>query len=263
MITPQKLTRDETIKAALLENLKPGVQLIPELAQYANHLIIVEDDNDRIGIREGNYSKAGWAREELFYVEEEGRIIGDIAWEFKNFTDITAIPCNDNYLIVEGGGFYFSGDSGRVDPGGITITAFHTAQPNHYPRQWMGLEKGETRYIHAPPSRLLCIQQCLRRHTGKYPRNALGEKSRRKRQSARCGHLWHWEVRGCSLHLSQHHSRRRLGCMGVFGTNLNKNFRIENCHLNRIDVHFHCWNLYISNCTIGFKGIALTGGGEW
>ena len=49
---------------------------------------------------------------------------------------------------------------------------------------------------------------------------------------------------------------------GVFGTNLNKNFRVENCRLNRIDVHFHCWNLYISNCTIGFKGISVTGGGD-
>ncbi|MCP4454942.1 MAG: hypothetical protein GY809_26075 [Planctomycetes bacterium] len=41
-----------------------------------------------------------------------------------------------------------------------------------------------------------------------------------------------------------------------------KNFRIEHCRLNRIDVHFHCWNLYISDCTIGFKGISVTGGGD-
>ena len=61
-----------------------GVQIIPELAPYAEHLITVVDGKDRIGIRSGaNYSKRGWAREELFYVEEEGRIIGDIAWEFK------------------------------------------------------------------------------------------------------------------------------------------------------------------------------------
>ncbi len=49
---------------------------------------------------------------------------------------------------------------------------------------------------------------------------------------------------------------------GVFGTNLNKNFRVENCRLNRIDVHFHCWNLYIRDCEIGLKGITVTGGGD-
>src|SRR5690606_24140395 len=32
---------------------------------------------------------------------------------------------------------------------------------------------------------------------------------------------------------------------GVFGTNLNKDFRLEKCQLNRVDVHFHCWNLTI------------------
>ena len=30
----------------------------------------------------------------------------------------------------------------------------------------------------------------------------------------------------------------------------------------RIDIHFHCWNLYINNCVIGFKGISVTGGGD-
>ena len=48
----------------------------------------------------------------------------------------------------------------------------------------------------------------------------------------------------------------------MFGTNLNKNFRLDRCRLNRVDVHFHCWNLHISNCDIGYKGISMTGGGD-
>jgi len=82
----QTLELDKETKAILLEKIRPGVQIINELAPYAGHLITVEDVKDRIGIRAGNYSKRGWAREELFYVEEEGRIVGDIAWEFKDFT---------------------------------------------------------------------------------------------------------------------------------------------------------------------------------
>src|SRR5690606_4090684 len=49
---------------------------------------------------------------------------------------------------------------------------------------------------------------------------------------------------------------------GVFGTNMNKNFRIENCSLNRVDVHFHCWNLTIKDSKIGNRGISITGGGD-
>src|SRR5690606_17751445 len=41
---------------------------------------------------------------------------------------------------------------------------------------------------------------------------------------------------------------------GIFGTNLNKDFRIEDCDLNRVDVHYHCWNLSIINSDIGDRG---------
>ncbi len=259
----KKLTRDETIKAALLEKLKPGVQLIPELALYAGHLIIAEDDDDRIGIREGNYSKAGWAREELFYVEEEGRIIGDIAWEFKNFTDITAIPCNDNYLIVEGGGFYFSGDSGsgnswRYHHHGISIRRSRTI----IREQWMGLEKGK-RDISMHPRRGFYVFSGVYDVTLENIRAMPWEKNREEKDKViGAGTYGIGGARMLNCTFRNITAEGGWVAWGVFGTNLNKNFRVENCRLNRIDVHFHCWNLYISNCTIGFKGIALTGGGE-
>ena len=55
----------DELKAVLLEKIRPGVQVIPELAQYAGHLITVIDDQDRIGIRAGYEGNRGWARVEL------------------------------------------------------------------------------------------------------------------------------------------------------------------------------------------------------
>src|SRR5699024_6805893 len=52
------------------------------------------------------------------------------------------------------------------------------------------------------------------------------------------------------------------GYWGVFGTNLNKRFFIDHCNLNRVDVHFHCWNLHIRDSYIGYRGITVTGGGD-
>jgi hypothetical protein len=49
---------------------------------------------------------------------------------------------------------------------------------------------------------------------------------------------------------------------GVFGTNLNKHFYIDQCALNRVDVHFHCWHLHIKDSSIGHKGLTVTGGGD-
>ncbi|MBT4137180.1 MAG: hypothetical protein HOE48_04650 [Candidatus Latescibacteria bacterium] len=261
---PKKdLSQDQALKSALLEKLKPGVQLIPELAAYAGHLFTVEDEGDRIGIRAGNYSKRGWAREELFYVEEEGRIIGDIAWEFKNLTEITATPCNDNYLIIEGGGFYFSGDSGNEDSKGYHHHGFSVQRSRTIIReQWMGLEKGN-RDISMEPRRGFYSFSGVYDTALENIRAMPWEKNRTDKDKVLAAGTY--GIGGARMLNCAFRNLTAEGgwvAWGVFGTNLNKNFRVDNCRLNRIDVHFHCWNLHISNCTIGFKGIALTGGGN-
>ena len=260
----QTLDLDAETKASLLAQIKPGVQIIPELAPYAGHLISVADSEDRIGIRAGeSYSKRGWAREELFYVEEEGRIIGDIAWEFKNFTSVTATPCNDNYLVIEGGGFHFSGDppgdgSTGYQHHGISIQRSSTI----IRQQWMGLEKGK-RDISLEPRRGFYVLSGVYDVTLENIRAMPWEKNRRDRDKA-VRHGTYGIGGGRMLNCTFRNLTAEAGrvAWGVFGTNLNKNFRLENCRLNRVDVHFHCWNLYISNCTIGIKGITVTGGGD-
>lgn len=261
---PRKdLTQDATIKNALIEKLKPGVQLIPELADYAGHLFIAEDENDRIGIRAGNYSKRGWAREELFYVEEEGRIIGDIAWDFKDFTEITATPCNDHYLIIEGGGFYFSGDSGVDSERGYHHHGFSVRRSRTIIReQWMGLEPGK-RDISMHPRRGFYSISGVYDVTLENIRAMPWEKNREDKDKVI--YAGTYGIGGARMLNCAFRNLTAEGgwvAWGVFGTNLNKNFLIDNCRLNRVDVHFHCWNLHIINSTIGFKGIALTGGGD-
>ncbi|MHB8993689.1 MAG: hypothetical protein ACYC63_00395 [Armatimonadota bacterium] len=259
----QTLALDGEAKAALLARIRPGVQIIPELAQYAGHLIVVQDTEDRIGIRAGYEGNRGWAREELFYVEEEGRIIGDIAWGFKDFTSVTATPCNDVYLIIEGGGFYVSGDTPESGVKGYHQNGFSIQRSRTIIRQqWVGLEKG-------------------RRDDSLEPRSGFYSLSRVYDVTLDNIRAMPWEKDRPGTDRDVAHGTygiggaRMLNCTfrnitaeagwaawGVFGTNLNKNFRIENCQLNRIDVHFHCWNLYIKNCIIGFKGISVTGGGD-
>lgn len=260
----QTIDLDASTKQALLKQLKPGVQLIPELAPYAGHLINVTDENDRIGIRAGNYSKRGWAREELFYVENEGRIIGDIAWTFKDLTSVTATPCNDNYLVIAGGTFYFSGDSavGSDRKGyrqhGISIQRSRTIVRE----QWMGLEPG-AEDISMHPRRGFYVFSRVYDVTLENIRAMPWEKNRE--DDDRVIYAGTYGIGGARmLNCTFRNLTAEAGWVawGVFGTNLNKNFRLENCRLNRIDVHFHCWNLYISDCEVGLKGISVTGGGD-
>ncbi len=259
----QSLKLDDTLKAALLEKIRPGVQIIDELAPYAGHLITVTDAGDRIGIRAGNYSKRGWAREELFYVEEEGRIIGDIAWVFKDFTSVKATPCNKVYCIIEGGGFRFSGDTPTsgyegYHHHGISIQRSRTIVRE----QWMGLETGR-RDLSTQPRCGFYVLSGVYDVTLENIRAMPWEKNRRDRTKA-VAHGTYGIGGARMLNCTFRNLTAEAGWVswGVFGTNLNKNFRVENCRLNRIDVHFHCWNLYIKDCSIGFKGISVTGGGD-
>jgi hypothetical protein len=260
----KKISLDEEMKAALLRQVKPGVQIIPELAPYAGHLVSVVDANDRIGIRSGeSYSKRGWAREELFYVEEEGRVIGDIAWEFQDFTSVEAVPCSDTYLVIEGGGFHYSGDTPEGGkPGyyqhGIAIQRSRTI----IREQWMGLEQGRRDTSLEPRSGFYVFRNVYD-VTLENIRAMPWEKNRKdKSKAVKHGTYGIGGARMLNCTFRNLTAEAGWVAWGVFGTNLNKNFRVENCRLNRIDVHFHCWNLTISNCTIGFKGITLTGGGQ-
>ena len=119
---------------------------IPELSEYNNSLIVISDSTDHIGFRSGaRYSNQSRAREELFYVAEKGKIIGDIAWTFSNYTDLTAYPAETSYLTVEGGTFYLSGNppvNGKSSylQNGFSITRSRTIIKN----QWVGLENGKS-----------------------------------------------------------------------------------------------------------------------
>ena len=257
------LELDEATKAALLEKIRPGVQIIDELAPYAGHLIMVEDANDRIGIRAGNYSQRGWAREELFYVEEEGRIIGDIAWAFNDFTSVKATPCSQAYLIIEGGEFRFSGDSPAGGSQGYHHHGIAIQRSRTIVReQWMGLEEGR-QDVSMEPRNGFYMLNGVYDVTLENIRAMPWEKNRRD-PSQVVAHGTYGIGGARMLNCTFRNLTAEGGWVawGVFGTNLNKNFRVENCRLNRIDVHFHCWNLYIRDCTIGFKGISVTGGGD-
>ncbi len=209
------LSLDEETKASLLRQIKPGVQIIPELAEYAGHLITVVDKNDRIGIRAGDsYSKSGWAREELFYVEEEGRVIGDMAWQFSDFTSVTASPCNRNYLVIEGGGFLFSGDTPvGSSPGyhqlGISIRRSRTIVR----QQWMGLEAGHRDTSLEPRSGLYSLHGVFD-VTLENIRAMPWEKNRRDRSKVVAHGTYGIAGADAQLHVPQLDGRSRTGGLG-------------------------------------------------
>ncbi len=261
---PLEVTLSPDMKSSFIEKLKPGTKFIPELAEYRNCLIIVKDENDRIGARFGpDHNPRGWAREEFFYVEEHGRIIGDLAWTFSDYTNLTAYPCDEGYLVIDGGTFLMSGNNPGVIGGpyhqeGITTRRSRTIVRN----QWVGLEKGARDVSMTPRGGFYtfsCVFDILLENIRLIPweKDRAGSEQDLKAGTygiggsrVLCGTFRNITAEGSPVH------------WGVFGTNLYKNFCIDSCRLNRVDVHFHGWNITIKDSEIGQKGLTLTGGGS-
>ncbi len=265
---PQQISLDAAAKADLLKQLKPGVKLLPMMAPYTNCLVFIADEKDRIGLRAGEkYTGQSWAREDFFYVEEHGRLTGDLAWSFKDYTSLYAVPCEDKYLVIEGGTFYVTGNSpGKVNGAkydGYWRSGIHITRSRTIVRQqWVGLAPGAKDVAMNPRGgfysmskvydvtlqdiRLIPWEQDREGTDRDVPAGTYGLscnrtlKARFIRVTAEGGPV-HW---------------------GVFGTNLNKHFYIDQCALNRVDVHFHCWHLHIKDSSIGYRGITVTGGGD-
>ena len=262
---PLSLEFDQATKSKLLEQLKPGVTIVPELAPYKNFLIVVTDNDDRIGVRSGAVygGRSTKAREEFFFIEEHGRIIGDLAWGFSDYTKIMAYPGSNSYLIIEGGTFYFSGESVNAGGGGYVNVGFRVTRSRTVIRnQWVGLEKGKADVAMAPRNGFYAfsyVYDVLLENVTLIPWEKDRPGTDKDVPNGTYGiggsYVLNATFRNVTAEGSPIH-------WGVFGTNLFKNFRVEQCMLNRIDVHFYCWNLYIKDSKVGTNGITVTGGGD-
>lgn len=254
---------DPAQKASIVSKLKPGTTEIAELAPYKNSLVVVKDENDRIGIRQGYEGNRGWPRTEFFYVEEYGRIIGDMAWTFRDYTSLTVYPCDESYLTIEGGTIFLTGNDPGSDPNRYVHNGFDVRRSRtRIVNQWVGLEPGRADTSSQSRSgfyNFSCVYDVLLENIRLIPWEYF-----RSDPAKRVAHGT-YGLGGNTVMNATYRNITAEGTSihwGVFGTNLYKNFRVEGCRLNRIDVHFHCWNLYVKDTEIGIRGFTLTGGGD-
>lgn len=255
------LTKEE--KQSFIEKLKSGAKNISELSQYTNCLIVIIDNNSKAGARQGSNAHAGKGQQEFFYVEEYGRVIGDIFLEFSDYTSLIAYPAEDSYLTVEGGTFFLSGEgtgeqSGSYMANGIQIQRSRTIIRN----QWVGLEKGKKDTALRPRSGFYSISRVYDMQIENI-RLIPWEKNRGSKETNVPQGTY-----GISGSIMMNVLFRNITAeggdihWGIFGTNYVKNLRVEKCFLNRFDVHSFGWNITIIDSEIGQKGLTVTGGGE-
>lgn len=242
---------------ALIPKLKKGQYIIPELQPYKGSFVRFEDANTIACTRD---SGTTYTMQDFVFVDEGGKLVGDITWDFTGLTKVTVHPCDDNYLIFEGGTFLLSGDMTGTNykANGILCKRSRTIIRNQVIRLEPGRADTATIQRNGFYNFTYCYDVTLENiklipyekdrpgTSNDVPQGTYGIEGNtvldiKLRNITSEGEDIHW---------------------GVMGTNLWKNVYVTNCKMNRLDVHFHGWNFYIKDCVIGYKGIALSGGGD-
>ncbi|PJZ19819.1 hypothetical protein CEW46_21250 [Bacillus cereus] len=245
---------------AIVAKLKKGQTIISELAPYRDSFLVVTDSTTKIGKRDG--TGGGWNLQEFFVVEEHGKLVGEIAWDFNNITDISVQPLDKSYLTIRGGTLLINGKNTFSDVNLYTYSGFIVRRSRTIIKdQVVGLEPGLEDTSLNPNSGMYYFANVY---------DVTLENVRlNPREYTRPGgtNVLHgtYGIGGSIVLYSKFKNVTSEGSTnhwGVFGTNLFKNFVIDSCRLNRVDVHFHCWNLKIKDSDIGYKGFTITGGGD-
>lgn len=258
-----KITLSDMDKKAVLEGLKNKDTNIPALARYADSLIVIVDANDKVGARQGGNAHPGRNKQDFFVVEEDGRILGEVFLDFKDYTSLTVYPAERSYLTIEGGTFFLSGHSSDVlDKGymsnGIQVQRSRTIIKN----QWVGVEPGNKDIAMLSRSGFYSFSRAYDLQL-KNVRLIPWEKTRGTKETnvpqGTYGISGNVIMNVLFSNITAEAGRIHWG---VFGTNYTKNIRLEKCTLNRFDVHSYGYNIHILDSQIGAKGITVTGGGE-
>ncbi|HZG17381.1 MAG TPA: hypothetical protein VE710_20570 [Candidatus Bathyarchaeia archaeon] len=243
---------------AILQRLKKKTKVIPELAKYQDCFIHIIDETTRVGKRNGyTYD---YPMEDCVYIDNGGALVGEITWDFTNITRITVYPCDDSYLTFEGGSFYLTMNLGgyeqRYHPAVIHVRRSRVVIRNQYiGREREGVDnstdprEGIYHMEFGYDLRMENVKAILPKHVSAGGNNYIGSYTA-------------YLNRVVGVTYKNITSEGTEDFWSFTGDNVVKNFKIEACKLNRISVHFHCWNIHIKDCIIGSRGIGLSGGGS-
>ena len=229
---------------------------IPKLAGYGMCLVDVINENKKQYIRKGSNADSGHNQTDQFLIDNKGKVLSDIVWDFSNITSICLLPADEEVIYV----------------GNATIRTKETTSQDTATYLQRGI-------------------QCKRSNTVIYGINHIVEESGVDTPKPSRGVLIFERCANIILKDSILSSRRyanELGTYeitcnkvvnmtldnvadkymldttkwGCFTSNSLKNLIVTNCRLSRIDAHRGAWGVQIKDSVLGHQGVRLVGGND-
>ena len=231
-------------------------------------LVFVENNQKKLYIRKGLNQNSGSPQREVFILNSDGSIADDIDWDYDSITGLSAKPIDKKTLLLKGGVF---------------TNIPNQLSPEKNPHYWLRnirisrsktVVDGVTLKIadHYKPSHpyqgFLDASRCAKIVF----RNCTIDARKYYKKIGSAGKSVPMGTYGYSANLVS--DFRMINCRmgndiqdqnlwGIVGTNFMKNFLVEDCSLNRVDVHQGVSGKYIiRRTTLGHAGLNAVGRGE-
>jgi hypothetical protein len=235
----------------------------PEVPTY----IYVEDNNQRRYIRRGLNQNSGKPQRDCFVLHPDGRIEGDIDWEYKQFSKIWAQPIDEEPLTISGG--IFTTIANRMDqPTGYNYWA-RNIEIERSRTVIEGLthlvtgegEKGHPYrgFLSAKKCAYITFRDCVM--TGHKTYRTIGSAGKPVSMGTYDLHANDIvDLRLIGVTMSNKITDRSR--WGVIATNFCKGITLERCVLSRMDTHMGVSGHYIvKDCELGHMGLNAIGRG--
>ena len=251
--------KDITISdSTILENIKINKQTtkIDKLSGYGNCLCIVYNSNKKQYIRSGGNLNSGASQEDLFEIDNEGNVLNEIQWDFEQITYIQLIKIPEETIRVENANFTtILADSNYEQESGYFNRNIICSRSNTVIEN-INHNVNNDEYIGGPYFgfiRLSYVSDVILKNSTLY--------SHRYETKSNYDLILEHSANITICNVTSN-DIENINRWGITGTNYTKDITYENCELNRIDAHTGVHNLTINNCTIGIKGLTLTGSGD-
>lgn len=258
----RSLLPPETLKIDRLQRDQKRLDVRPKRDCF----VVVTNNETKRFIRKGLNQNTGSSQRDCFILRRDGTIKGPIDWDYDHVTRTVARPIDPGKLVLRGGVFTTVANRMKQETGynywsrNIVITRSNTEVD--------GLKHhvvGETEVGH-PYSGFISVRSCanitLRNcfataHKTYKTIGAAGKPVSMGTYDFTATSVVNFTMINCRMENINDRSR-----WGVIGTNYCKNILLEDCVLNRMDVHMGVSGGYtIRRCTLGYAGLNAIGRG--
>ena len=235
---------------------------------YSEDLYIrVYDATHPIYIRKGLNQNAGTPQSDAFVRLADGRIIGDINWDYDTVTEAYAFYTGNAPIVIEGGIFTTIANQApsfyNYHARNVSIRRSHVTLRDitHYVTGELDHGAPYNAFLAVHEAYDVTIENCLLTPhktyytASKIPGEDVPMGSYDLSLHAAIG------TRLCGIRQTIDIEDNRY--WGLMGSNFSKEFYMENCTVSRFDAHMGVTNGVIRDCTLGHMGVNLIGFGSF